>query len=201
MHTKKSADTLRPLSKEGFCFNEKNKEIAEKILAKYPSKQSAVVPFLDLAQRQLGGCLSADNLSVSPIEYVANYLDMPYIRVYEIATFYSMFHLKKVGKYHLQVCGTTPCWLRGSKEIINKLEQILKIKCASSTSSPCNASSNLTEDGLFSLEEVECLGACVNAPVVQINDEYYEDLTPEAIEELIKNIQSTHPLSKHSDST
>jgi NADH-quinone oxidoreductase subunit E len=105
-------------------------------------------------------------------------LEMPYIRAYEVASFYSMFNLKPVGKYHIQICGTTPCWLRGAEDIKHACEKTLKIKCKETT-----------KDGLFTLSEVECLGACVNAPVVQINDDYYEDLTVESINEVIKKLK------------
>lgn len=153
-----------------FSYNEKNLEIAQRIIKKYPTtgKRSAVLPLLDLAQRQTGW------LPISAIEYVANFLDMPYIRVYEVATFYTMFNLKPVGKYHIQVCTTTPCWLRGSDQIMLACEKKLGIK-----------SCEITNDKQFSLIEVECLGACVNAPVVQINDDYHEDLNTEKINDLI----------------
>ena len=151
-----------------FSFNEQNLEIAEKILLKYPKqrKQSAIMPLLDLAQRQNGGWLSRQAL-----EYVANYLDMTHVKVYEIASFYTMFNLSPVGQYHIQVCRTTPCWLNGAKETLEKFENILNIKCGQTT-----------QDGMFTLSEVECLGACTKAPAIQINDQYYENVCePEKI--------------------
>jgi NADH-quinone oxidoreductase subunit E len=133
------------------------------ILKKYPEtqKRSAVMPLLDLAQRQSGG-----SIPHPAIEHIAEMLDMAYIRVMEIATFYSMFYLKPMGKHHIQICGTTPCWLRGAGDIRKLCEEHLGIDI-----------NQTTTDGMFTLSEVECLGACVNAPVVQIGDDYHEDLT------------------------
>ncbi|WP_341789346.1 NADH-quinone oxidoreductase subunit NuoE [Rickettsia endosymbiont of Polydrusus tereticollis] len=159
-----------------FTFDKKNSKLAEDIIKKYPAegKRSAVLPLLDLAQRQVGGWLPT-----AAMEYVANLLDMPYMRAYEVASFYTMFNLKPVGKHHIQICTTTPCWLRGSDQIVKACEQTLKIKCG-----------EVTPDKKFSLVEIECLGACVNAPVVQINDDYFEDLTAEKIEEIISKLQN-----------
>ena len=158
-----------------FIFDKKNLSLAAEIIKKYPTegKRSAILPLLDLAQRQNGGWLS-----VSAIEYVANMLEIPYMRAYEVATFYTMFNLKPVGKYHVQVCTTTPCWLRGSDNIMKICEKKLGIK-----------SGELTSNKQFSLIEIECLGACVNAPVVQINDDYYEDLTEKKIANIIDKFQ------------
>jgi NADH-quinone oxidoreductase subunit E len=155
-----------------FSFNEQNLNSALKIVARYPKerKQSAIVPLLDLAQRQNSGWLSADS-----IEYVANYIGISYAKAFEIASFYSMFNLKPVGKYHIQVCGTTPCWLNGAKEVLGNFEKNLNIKCG-----------QRTQDGMFSLAEVECLGACTKAPVVQINDDYYENV--DDVESLIAKL-------------
>jgi NADH-quinone oxidoreductase subunit E len=130
---------------------------------------SAVIPLLDLAQRQVGAETGTQGwLPVPVIEYVAAYLNMPYMRAYEVATFYTMFNLRPVGRYHVQVCGTTPCMLRGSDDVL----------------AACYAKGmkkgGTTADGLFTLTEVECLGACANAPMVQINDDNYEDLTFES---------------------
>jgi NADH-quinone oxidoreductase subunit E len=163
------------MAKKIFSFNTENLARAKAIVKKYPEnrQRSAILPLLDMAQRQNGGWLS-----VEVIEYVADMLEMPYIRAYEVASFYSMFNLKPVGKYHIQICGTTPCWLRGAEDIKHACEKTLKIKCKETT-----------KDGLFTLSEVECLGACVNAPVVQINDDYYEDLTVESINEVIKKLK------------
>jgi len=171
------AMTVNNMKKTTFSFNKENLAKAEAIVKKYPEgrQRSAVLPLLDMAQRQNGGWLSVD-----VIEYVANMLDMPYIRAYEVASFYTMFNLKPVGKHHIQICGTTPCWLRGAEDIKNACEKTLKIKC-----------NETTKDGLFTLSEVECLGACINAPVVQINDDYYEDLTPTSMNDVIKKLKST----------
>ncbi|WP_342225801.1 NADH-quinone oxidoreductase subunit NuoE [Rickettsia endosymbiont of Urophora cardui] len=159
-----------------FSFDKKNLSLAEDIIKKYPpeGKRSAILPLLDLAQRQNGGWLP-----VPAIEYVANILEMPYMRAYEVATFYTMFNLKPVGKNHIQVCTTTPCWLRGSDDIIKTCKEKLGIK-----------DEEVTKDQKFSLIEIECLGACVNAPIVQINDDYYEDLTPKKMESIIDKLSN-----------
>jgi len=156
---------------EAFAFNDENLREAKRIIARYPEgrQQSAVMPLLDLAQRQMGGWLPR-----VAMEYVAAMLDMPVIKVYEVASFYTMYNMEPVGRHVVQVCTTTPCWLRGSDAIVEACEQTLGIRCGQQTS-----------DGQFTLREVECLGACVNAPLVQIGDEYYEDLTPEKMQELL----------------
>ena len=158
-----------------FSFDKKNLALAKKLIKQYPDKrqQSAVLPLLDMAQRQNGGWLSEQTL-----EYVADYLGMPYVKIIEIASFYTMFNLKPVGKYHIQVCGTTPCWLNGAEKTMNDLQKNLKIKCG-----------QVTKDGMFSLAEVECLGACIRAPVVQVNDKYYENVddAEKMIQQLKKN--------------
>jgi NADH-quinone oxidoreductase E subunit len=145
-----------------FEFTPENLEQAKRIIAKYPSgrQASAVLPLLDLAQRQ------HDNwLPRAAMDYVGRMLDMAPIRVYEVATFYTMFNLKPVGKYLLQACTTTPCWLRGSDDVVAACERKLGIHVGETT-----------EDGMFTLAEAECLGACVNAPVLWVNDDFYEDL-------------------------
>jgi NADH-quinone oxidoreductase subunit E len=159
-----------------FEFNEQNKIKVAEILKKYPDdrKKSAVMPLLDLAQRQ-----NYNWLSKNSIEHVANLLEMPEIKVYEIASFYTMYNLKPVGKYLLQFCKTTPCMLRGIDQIIKDCEKKLGIKM-----------DETTIDGLFTLKEVECLGACVNAPIVQINDDYAEDLTSEKFLSIIEDLKS-----------
>ena len=148
--------------KETFEFTAENKALAEKIVAKYPKERqaSAVLPLLDLAQKQNAGWLS-----VPAIEAVASFLDMPYMRAYEVATFYTMFHLKPVGKHVVEICTTTPCWLRNSEEVERACRDVLGIDYGETT-----------PDGLFTLHEVECLGACVNAPMISIDRQYYEDL-------------------------
>ena len=161
---------------EGFEFTPEYKERAETICARYPAdrRASATIALLDLAQRQNGGWLS-----VPAIEYVAEYLEVAPIRVHEVASFYTMFNLKPVGKYFIQVCRTTPCWLRGSDGLTNACKNKLGVGIG-----------EVTEDGLFSVIEVECLGACANAPMVQINDWYYEDLTPQRMEEIIDDLRA-----------
>ncbi len=147
---------------DSFAFTAENKAKADAHIAKFPEarRASAVLPLLDLAQRQSGGWLPR-----AAIERVAEILDMAPIRVQEVASFYSMFNLAPVGRHLVQVCTTTPCWLRGSEEIVAACRKRLGIEVGGST-----------DDGEFTLVEVECLGACVNAPMMQINDDYFEDL-------------------------
>ena len=161
---------------EAFAFTSENLQRGEKICAKYPEerRKSGMLPILDLAQRQNGGWLSQEAL-----DYVAEFLRVPAIRVYEVATFYSMFNLQPIGKYFIQVCRTTPCWLRGSDAVTDACRQHLDINLGETT-----------EDRLFTLVEVECLGACVNAPMVQINDDYYEDLSPESMRGLLEDLRA-----------
>lgn len=150
---------------ETFEFNADGVKRAEAEIAKYPegAQRSAVMPLLDIAQRQCGGWLP-----MPAIEYVAEYLDMPAIRVLEVASFYTMYNLKPIGKHFVQVCTNLPCWLNGSDNIMKACHDKLGVR-----------SGETTEDGEFTLLEVECLGACVNAPMMQINDDYYEDLDSE----------------------
>ena len=151
-----------------FEFTKENYEKIEQLLAKYPAnyKESACIPALFIAQKQ------NDNfLTLSAMNKVAKVLNMSPMQVYEVASFYTMFNRTKVGKYHLQVCGTTPCMLRGARDIIQAIKDHAHIEMDGTSA-----------DGLFTLSEVECLGACVNAPMIQVNNEYvYEDLTPESI--------------------
>jgi NADH-quinone oxidoreductase subunit E len=152
----------------GFAFTAQNEAQAKTIIGRYPPgrQHSAIIPLLDLAQRQVGAETQTQGwLPIPVIEYVAAYLSMPYIRAYEVATFYTMFNLAPVGRFHVQVCGTTPCMLRGSDNVFAACKAKGLKKGAT------------TGDGLFTLSEVECLGACANAPMVQINDDNYEDLT------------------------
>ena len=162
--------------KMAFEFNKENLKKANKILKKYPAtrKKSAVMPLLDLAQRQ-----NSNHISGEIIEYVSNIIDLPEIRVYEVATFYTMYNLKPVGKYLLQICGTTPCMLRGSEELIKFCKEKFGI-----------SREETSEDGYFTLKEVECLGACVNAPVVQINDDYFEDLNVKTFEKVLEDLKN-----------
>ena len=150
-----------------FAWNEKNAEKAREILSRYPAgrEQSASIPFLDLAQRQVGEETNTQGwLPVPVIEFVAREIGVAYIRVFEVATFYTMFNLAPVGRYHVQVCGTTPCMLRGSDDVLAACRNHGLVK------------GRTTPDGLFTLTEVECLGTCANAPMVQINDDNFEDL-------------------------
>ena len=160
----------------GFSFTPETDSRAKAIIARYPEgrQASATLALLDLAQRQNGGWLSRD-----AIEYVADYLDMAPIRVHEVATFYSMFNLEPVGKYFIQVCRTTPCWLCGSDDLTRVCRDKLGIE-----------KGETTEDGLFTLVEVECLGACANAPMAQINDNYYEDLNTERLAEILDALKA-----------
>ncbi len=151
-----------------FAWTAENAEQAKKVIARYPEgrQQSAVMPLLDLAQRQVGAETNTQGwLPVPVMEFIADQLGIAYMRVYEVATFYTMYNLAPVGRFHVQVCGTTPCMLRGSDDVM----------------AACKArglhKGGTTADGLFTLTEVECLGACANAPMVQINDDNYEDLT------------------------
>lgn len=159
-----------------FKFNDENQKQVQKILAKYPSdrKKSAVMPLLDLAQRQNGNWVSKD-----VIAEIAQILEMPEIKVYEVASFYTMYNLKSVGKYLLQFCKTTPCMLRGIDQIIKDCKAKLGIEMDATSI-----------DGLFTLKEVECLGACVNAPVVQINDDFAEDLTSENFLQILEDLKA-----------
>ena len=157
-------------------------ETEEKIAfwrGKYPEdrQQSAVIPLLWLAQKDNGGWLSEPAM-----REVGDRLDMPYIRVYEVATFYTMFRLKPVGKFHIQLCGTTPCMLRGANDLKNVCEEKIGPKM------------QVTDDGRLSWEEVECLGACVNAPMVQINDDYFEDLTVDTLGTVLDKLRNGAPV-------
>jgi NADH-quinone oxidoreductase subunit E len=161
---------------ETFTFSDDNRAAAEAIIAKYPESraQSAVMGLLDIAQRQAGGWLPR-----AAVIHVAEILDMAEIRVWEVATFYTMYNLEPVGRTCVNVCTTTPCWLRGSSDIVAACEEELGIGLGETS-----------EDGAFTLREVECLGACVNAPLVQIGDHYYEDLTPENTAALLQAIKA-----------
>jgi NADH-quinone oxidoreductase subunit E len=151
----------------GFAWTAENAVEAARIIALYPPgrQASAAMPLLWLAQGQVAAATGSAWLPVPVIEYVAAQIGMPYIRLYEVASFYTMYNLAPVGRYHVQVCGTTPCMLRGSDDIVKACKDMGLRKGAN------------TPDGLFTLTEVECLGACANAPMVQINDDNYEDLT------------------------
>ena len=163
-----------------FKFTTENLNKAELILKKYPekNKKSAVMPLLYLAQKQ------NDNwIPLAAMKYIANYLSMPYISVYEVATFYTMYNLSPVGKYFIQVCTTTPCLIRGA----NKIVELCKEKI-----SP--RENEISKKGSCSWMEVECLGACVNAPMIQINDDYYEDLNEKSTIEILDSLINDKPL-------
>jgi NADH-quinone oxidoreductase subunit E len=157
---------------EGFAWTDANAKAANEIIGRYPEgrQASAVIPLLDLAQRQVGVETNTQGwLPIPVMEYVGKELDMAVIRVLEVATFYTMFNLAPVGRFHVQVCGTTPCMLRGSDDVFAACKKRGLRK------------GHTTNEGLFTLTEVECLGACANAPMVQINDDNYEDLTEESM--------------------
>ena len=174
-----SVRRLDPEQPSSFAFTDDNLAWAKQQIAKFPEgKQwSAVIPLLWRAQEQAGGWLPEPALRA-----VGEMLDMPYIRVYEIATFYTMFNLSPVGKYFVQLCGTTPCMLRGAEELKEVCRKVI------------GPEHKVREDGLFSWLEVECLGACVNAPMVQINKDYYEDLTPDTLTSLLKKLEDNVPV-------
>ena len=171
-------------SKDIFEWSEENFLKVKKIIAKYPSgrAQSAVIPLLDLAQRQNKGWLNK-----KAIEKVAETLSMSFIRALEVATFYSMFNLVPVGKNYIQICRTTPCWLRGSDKLSNVAEEVIGCKLGETSS-----------DKKFTVIEVECLGACCNAPMIQINDNYYEDLDEKNFRDLLNNLKNNKEIKKGS---
>src|SRR5215210_6496648 len=162
-----------------FAFTAENEAWAEGQIAKYPPgrQMSAVIPLLWRAQEQAGGWLPQ-----KAIEAVAERLDMPFIRVMEVVTFYSMFNLQPVGRYFVQLCGTVPCHVKGAIE----LKEVLRRRFGEQR--------HVSDDGNFSWLEVECLGACCNAPMVQINDDYYEDLTPETLDKLLDDLAADRPV-------
>jgi NADH-quinone oxidoreductase subunit E len=162
-----------------FNWSPENLKEIELIKSKYPKEriQSAVMPLLYLAQKQNDNWLSSEC-----IEKISETLNMPKIRVAEVASFYSMFNLKPVGKNLVQICRTSPCWLRGSNKITNAI--------CNSTKCDINQTS---DDGMFTVVEVECLGACSNGPMIQINDDFYEDLNEKNTKEIIENIKNNKP--------
>ena len=169
--------SLKKISKdqpEKFEFNDKNIELAKKMINNYPKgkQQSAVMSLLYLAQRQ-----NNNWIPLAAMKYIAKFLNMPYIKVYEVATFYSMYNLSPVGKFFYQVCTTTPCMLRGAYKLVDVCKKKISDK-----------ENEISSDGNSSWMEVECLGACVTAPMMQINDEYYEDLNKEKTVEILDKI-------------
>ncbi|MAW17170.1 MAG: NADH-quinone oxidoreductase subunit NuoE [Pelagibacteraceae bacterium] len=163
-----------------FKFSDENLKKAEEILKKYPNKnkKSAVMPFLYLAQKQ-----NSNWIPLAAMKYIANYLSIPYISVYEVATFYSMYNLEPVGKHFIQVCTTTPCLIRGADKIV----QLCKEKISPNEN-------QISKKGNCSWMEVECLGACVNAPMIQINNDYYEDLDEKSTKEILLSLIDDKPI-------
>ena len=169
-----------------FSFDRDNMLLAKKILKIYPKnfKESSIMPLLSIAQNQNNGWLPK-----KAIEYISDFLEIPEIKVLEIATFYSMYNLSPVGKFHIEVCTTSPCMLRGSDEILSFCEKKLAIQVG-----------DISKDKMFSLSRVECLGACVNAPVIKINENYYEDLDLNSTDKLINNLSSNKKIKIGSQS-
>jgi NADH-quinone oxidoreductase E subunit len=165
---------------KNFEFSIQNLKLVEDILKKYPKerKKSAVMPLLYIAQKQ-----NENWIPLAAIKYIAKYLSMPYINVYEIATFYTMYNLAPVGKYFVQVCTTSPCLLRGANKIVDICKKRISEK-----------ESQISNDGKCSWVEVECLGACVNAPMMQINNEYYEDLDENSTKKILDSLFNDQPL-------
>ena len=177
-------NSIKDNEKDMFEWSETNFLKVKKIIEKYPSgrKQSAVIPLLDLAQRQNKGWLNKKAL-----EKVAETLSMSFIRVLEVATFYSMFNWKPIGKNYIQICRTTPCWLRGSEKLLNIAKEVTGCSLGETS-----------KDKKFTVVEVECLGACCNAPMVQINDDYFEDLNEDNFKRLLINLKNEKEITKGS---
>ena len=169
---------IAPKSQQPDSFAFKDEAKVKDILSRYPvgREQSAIMPMLDLTMRQVADETKEGGgwISEAAMKEIARICGVPEIKVYEVATFYSMYILAPIGKHHIQCCTTTPCWLRGSADIVKACEERLG----------CHVGET-TKDMMFTVSEVECLGACVNAPMVQINDNYFEDLTPERMKEII----------------
>ena len=169
-----SVRRLHATQPESFAFTPENIEWSKGQISKYPEgrQASAIIPLLWQAQKQEGW------LSEPAIRTVADMIDMPYMRALEVATFYTMFNLSPVGEFFVQLCGTTPCWLRGADDLKSVCRKMI------------GEQGDITEDGKLSWLEVECLGACVNAPMVQINDDFYEDLTAEIFEQVLTDLRA-----------
>lgn len=169
-----------------FAWTDENTAKAKEIIARYPEgrQASAVMPLLDLAQRQVGEETKTQGwLPMPVIEFVAGQLGMPYMRAYEVATFYTMYNIVPVGRFHVQLCGTTPCMLRGSDDVMAACKNKGLVK------------GKTTPDGLFTLTEVECLGACANAPMVQINDDNFEDLDYDSMTDILEKLSNDEPVT------
>ena len=160
-----------------FAFDAESNAAIETVLAKYPAgrQASGVIPLLDIVQRQMKRQTGSAWVPRVAMDVVAKRLSMPPIRVYEVVTFYFMFNTRPVGKFHLQLCTTTPCWLRGSDEVVKACREATGIQSFGETSA----------DGMFTMTEVECLGACVNAPILQVDDDFYEDMDADRTKALI----------------
>lgn len=173
-----TADFVQP---DSFAFDADSAAEIATVLAKYPpgKQASAVLPLLYVAQRQMGRATGSAWVPIKAMDEIGRLLAMPPIRVYEVATFYLMFNTAPIGKFHLQLCTTTPCWLRGSDAVV----------------AACREVTGLTEwkqnsaDGLFTMTEVECVGACVNAPILQVNDDFYEDMDAEKTRALLEALK------------
>ena len=165
---------------ENFEFNSSSLEAANKIISRYPEgkQKSAVMALLYIAQRQ-----NNNWIPLAAIKYIAKFLSMPYISVYEVATFYTMYNLAPVGKHFIQVCTTTPCLIRGADKIVKLCKEKISPK-----------ENELSKSGNCSWMEVECLGACVSAPMIQVNDDYFEDLDEESTKEILDSIMKDKPL-------
>ena len=165
-----------------FAFDADSEAEIERVVARYPAarRASAVMPLLFIAQRQMGRATGSTWVPRVAMDTIAARLGMAPIRVYEVATFYLMYNTKPVGRYHLQVCTTTPCWLRGSDAIVDTCRRVGGVADFGETSA----------DGMFTMSEVECLGACVNAPILQVDDDYYEDLDAERCAALLETLRS-----------
>ena len=179
-----SLKKIHDVQPESFEFSKTNLEAANEIIKKYPvgRKKSAVMPLLYLAQRQ-----NENWIPLAAMKYIAKYLEMPYIKVYEVASFYTMYNLAPVGKYFVQVCTTSPCLIRGADKVVKICKERIS-----------EEENTLSENKLCSWLEVECLGACVNAPMMQINDDYYEDLDEENTIKIIDSLIADKPIKSKS---
>jgi NADH-quinone oxidoreductase subunit E len=169
------------LAVKEFTFDQDSEADISREIAKYPpgKQASAVLALLYITQRQMGRLTGSAWVPVVAMDVIAARLSMPPIRVYEVATFYFMFNTQPIGRYHLQLCTTTPCWLRGSDDVVAACRKATGIKGWHETSA----------DGLFTMTEVECVGACVNAPILQVNDDFYEDMNAELTISLIESLR------------
>lgn len=176
-----------------FTFDETSEADIAVSIARYPAgkQASAVMPLLEIAQRQMKRLTGSAWVPVAAMDVIAKRLSMAPVRVYEMSTFYLMYNTKPVGKYHLQLCTTTPCWLRGSDDVVAACKKVTGIQNFGETS----------DDGLFTMTEVECLGACVNAPILQIDDDYYEDMDAARTEAFISTLKAGGTLPPPGSST